>query len=65
MLKLSEYEFQILQVQAARSTHVNERLAQFASEGWEPVMMCGENALTIMLRRKREEQAPAGGAPGS
>jgi len=57
--KATEYEYQVLQVQAARSAHINERLGVFALEGWEPVFMCGETALTIMLRRKREEHAPS------
>ena len=36
---------------------LNERLEGLATEGWEPIMMAGDNELYIMLRRPRAAAA--------
>ncbi len=65
MPKPSAYEFQLLQMTGARSTIANERLKQLALEGWEPYLVSGEETLTIVLRRKRDELPPAAVPPAS
>jgi hypothetical protein len=55
------YEYMVVQMAAGgRVTHLNERLATMVAEGWEPVMMCGDNSVSVMLRRPaKPAQAPA------
>jgi hypothetical protein len=53
-----QWEYLIIRLTDARPTHIGERLNQHASEGYEPIMMCGDATLTLLLRRPKEE-APA------
>lgn len=51
---MTEYEYQVIQMAAGgRTVHLNERMENMAAEGWEPVMMSGDTAVNIMMRRPR------------
>jgi hypothetical protein len=54
------YEYMVVQMAAGgRVTHLNERLAAMVAEGWEPMMMCGDNSVSVMLRRAAKPAAAA------
>ncbi|MBM3499187.1 MAG: hypothetical protein FJX74_11010 [Armatimonadetes bacterium] len=48
------YEYLILRLSGDRAAHLAERLNQHAAEGYEPIMMCGDAALSLLLRRPKE-----------
>ena len=37
---------------------MNDRLEGLVEEGWEPIMMAGDNELYIMMRRPKREAGP-------
>jgi hypothetical protein len=53
-----EYEYVLLRLTDARAAHISERLNQHADEGYEPVLMCGDATLSLLLRRAKSA-APA------
>jgi len=55
-----EWEYLVLRLAEGRATHITDRVNQHATEGYEPVIMCGDATLTILLRRPKPaaEQAP-------
>lgn len=60
------YEYMVIQMAAGgRITHLNERLHSMVAEGWEPILMTGDNSVSVMMRRpvKAGAQAVAPQAP--
>ena len=54
-----EYEYVVVRLTDARAAHIGERLNQHAEEGYEPVLMCGDATLTLLLRRAKALKAEA------
>ncbi|MBM3473729.1 MAG: hypothetical protein FJX75_10715 [Armatimonadetes bacterium] len=55
-----QWEYLVIRLTDARATHISERLNQHAAEGYEPIMMCGDVTLSLLLRKPKEETpAPA------
>ncbi len=57
-----EWEYNVLQMGSGRSTHLAERINQFTEDGFEPFLICGDQTVTVLLRRPRTEK-PEAGAP--
>ena len=53
------YEYIVLRLADARAAHINERLNDHAAEGYEPILMCGDATLTLLLRRPKPPKAEA------
>ncbi len=51
------YEYLIIRLAEARATHITERLNQHAAEGYEPIIMCGDATLSLLLRRPKQAKA--------
>jgi hypothetical protein len=49
-----QYEYLIIRLAEARATHITERLNQHAAEGYEPIVMCGDATLSLLLRRPKQ-----------
>jgi hypothetical protein len=59
---MAQYDFQIVEQAGGRVSHLNDRVTQLVSEGWEPQMMCGTSPhISLLLRRPAV--APAASAP--
>ena len=56
-----QWEYLLVRLTDARATHISERLNQHATEGYEPVIMCGDATLSILMRRPKQatDAAPA------
>jgi hypothetical protein len=54
-----QYEYLLLRLAEARATHITERINQHADEGYEPVIMCGDATLSVLLRRPKPADKPA------
>jgi hypothetical protein len=55
---MTAYEYRIEHRPAGtRMGPMNDRLDVLAQEGWEPIMMTGDNELYIMMRRPKRETA--------
>lgn len=55
---MPRFEFHVINMPpGGRITNLNERLEQLVNEGWEPVVMCGDQTLNIMLRRPAPQPA--------
>lgn len=52
-----KYEYLVIRLSEARATHVTERINQHAAEGYEPIFMCGDATLTVLLRKEKAEEA--------
>lgn len=49
---MAQYEFQVVEQAGGRVSHLNERLQQLVTEGWEPLFMTGAAPqVSIMMRR--------------
>ena len=56
---MPRFEYHVINMPAGgRITNLNEGLEQMVEEGWEPVVMCGNETLNIMLRRATAQAAP-------
>jgi hypothetical protein len=48
------YEYRVTQLLAGGNiAHLNDRMAGLVAEGWAPIMMCGDNTISVMLRREK------------
>jgi hypothetical protein len=47
------YDYLLLRLAEARATHITERINQHADEGYEPIIMCGDATLSVLLRRPK------------
>ncbi|NSW56070.1 MAG: hypothetical protein HPY44_08655 [Armatimonadetes bacterium] len=55
---MPRYEYHVVaKADRAPITMLNERLEAMALEGWEPILMSGENAVNILMRRPTQEAA--------
>jgi hypothetical protein len=55
---MAAYEYRVEHRPAGtRMGPLNERLETQGEEGWEPIMMTGDNELYIMMRRPKREVA--------
>ena len=66
---MAKYEYQAIQsAKGGRISHLNERLDVMIEEGWDPISMCGDETVTVLMRRAtqqaapQQKQAPAAGA---
>ena len=62
-MKAQDYEYVLLKFAAGTLAHMTERINQHAEDGYEPILMCGDEQTTILLRRLRPtaaETAPTG-----
>jgi len=60
---MPQFEYQIVEQAGGRVSHLNERLMQLVTEGWEPFQMSGASPhVSIMLRKPATEGAAAGRA---
>jgi hypothetical protein len=49
------FEYRVTQLLAGGNiSHLNDRINGLVQEGWEPVMMCGDVNLSVLLRRQRQ-----------
>ena len=55
------HEYVLLKFRAGTLSHITERINQHAEEGYEPIMMSGDENTTILLRRAKEREAAEGG----
>jgi hypothetical protein len=63
---MAAYEYRVEHRPAGtRMGPLNERLEGLAADGWEPMMMAGDNELYIMLRRARAAAPVAPMAPAA
>jgi hypothetical protein len=61
---VNRFEYQVVQMaQGGRIGQFNERIAMMVAEGWDPIIMCGDGTLSIMLRRPVAAQAAAPAPP--
>jgi hypothetical protein len=55
---MAAYEYRVEHRPAGtRMGPLNERIEGLTAEGWEPIMMTGDNELYIMMRRPRAASA--------
>jgi len=57
-----EWEYNVLQIGSGRSSHLAERINHMAEEGFEPFLVCGDQTVTVLLRRPRAAQPEASAA---
>ena len=61
---MNRFEYQVVQMAAGgRIGQFNERIAMMVAEGWDPIIMCGDATLSIMLRRPVAAAQAAAPAP--
>jgi hypothetical protein len=49
---MASYEYRVEHKPAGgRLQQINDRLNALAAEGWEPILMSGDDSLSILLRR--------------
>ncbi len=54
---MAGYEYRVVQLPAGGSvTHLNERMSHMIVEGWEPIMMSGNEVVNILLRRPLQQK---------
>ncbi len=65
-MEAQQWEYVLLKFAAGTLAHITERINEHAQRGFVPVMMCGDEQTTILLRRAKaegdEERADAGRA---
>ena len=54
---MAKYEYRILHMPTTSITVLNERVNTDAADGWNPVLMSGNDHVNIMLRRPLAEGA--------
>lgn len=60
---MAQHEFQVVEQAGGRVSHLNERLQQLVTEGWEPIFMTGV-APQVSVMMRRPATAPQAAAPG-
>ena len=53
------YEYRVLHMPTTSISVLNERVNSEAKEGWEPIMMSGNDFVNVLLRRPVSEQERA------
>lgn len=53
---MQQYEYRILHMPTTSVTVLNERVNGEAEEGWEPIMMSGNDFVNVLLRRPLPDQ---------
>jgi hypothetical protein len=53
---VQQYEYRILHMPTTSVTVLNERVNGEAEEGWEPIMMSGNDFVNVLLRRPLPDQ---------
>lgn len=54
---MERYEYRILHMPTTSISVMNERLNSDARDGWEPVMMSGNEFVNVLMRRPVQESA--------
>lgn len=53
---MQQYEYRILHMPTTSVTVLNERVNGEAEEGWEPIMMSGNDFVNVLMRRPLPDQ---------
>ncbi len=52
---MQKYEYRILHMPTTSITVLNERVNNDVRDGWEPIMMSGNDFLNVLMRRPLDE----------
>ncbi|NLO05986.1 MAG: hypothetical protein GX131_09200 [candidate division WS1 bacterium] len=53
---MAQYEYRVLHMPTTSVSVMNERLNNDARDGWEPVMMSGNEFINVLIRRPVEAE---------
>jgi hypothetical protein len=53
---VAQYEYRVLHMPTTSVSVMNERLNNDARDGWEPVMMSGNEFINVLIRRPVEAE---------
>ncbi len=54
-MEAKQWEYVLLKFSAGTLGHISERVNEHAQRGFEPIMLCGDEQTTILLRRPKAE----------
>jgi len=54
-MEAQQWEYAFLKFAAGTLAHITDRINEHAQRGFAPVMMCGDEQTTILLRRTKAE----------
>ncbi len=49
---MAEYEYRVLHMPTTSISVLNERINSDARDGWEPIMLSGNDFLNVLMRRR-------------
>ncbi len=52
---MERYEYRILHMPTTSISVMNERLNSDARDGWEPIMISGNDFVNVLMRRQRKD----------